>query len=856
VRRRILLFLAGLGIRYPRRIFVGSAMVAVATVLLFVLKPPVIQSDVLDLLPRDAPVVKDFRDATRDFKSLDYLFILLKTDDPVDHPAQSYEEFADLMAERLRKSGRVEGVDYRLQDYRPILDTMLPRALLYLSPENLEEVAGALSDAGIRDQVSKNRELLSNPASFLTKDLIRLDPFGLLRILGKQFSGKATQIEVDASDGYYASRDASALLLIVRPKKPAQDLPFSKALMAEVRNAEAAARTALAADGGGDDLRHLAVKYGGGYPIAQSDFKLILRDAVLNTVSSLALVLFIYMWAFRRKSSLAYGWVPLLFGMLVTFGVVHLMGVTLNSATAGFGALLIGLGIDFPTVLYGRYVEERNRGVEVGDAIRSAMGNPAPSVLTGALTTAATFAAMFVTHFPGMHQVAILTGVGILLCALSVFLLLPAMLQANHLRARKSGVEPVFHMHVFGFEKLATLAHRRPVATLATTGLLTLGLLYAATGITVDDNIQNLRSKSNEGIEVSLEVAKTFGASLSYMMALVEGSTPDEIVSRSEKVVEAAKPFVDRKEILFADSLSTYLPPAVRQREVMARLAAGSSSEFDPARICRSFTEASIAGGFEPSYFTPSLAALPAMVAPAGPVTFGELMGGPAAPLISKYIVEKKPGHYRGVVYLFIPENLKNLDPEKIGRSISAAVPGTKVVGVNLLGRFLREMVATDAARAFLVGMLLVLLLIALGFRDLFSGFLSLVPLALGMVWMLGTMSLLGLRLDIMNIFVTTMILGVGSDYGIYIVHRFREGGGRDIPRLINESAKPVAIAALTTVAGFGSMSISSYPGLRSMGYVSLLGTLFCMLTTLTVLVALLTLVARRRDRGKAGQAP
>jgi hypothetical protein len=106
-----------------------------------------------------------------------------------------------------------------------------------------------------------------------------------------------------------------------------------------------------------------------------------------------------------------------------------------------------------------------------------------------------------------------------------------------------------------------------------------------------------------------------------------------------------------------------------------------------------------------------------------------------------------------------------------------------------------------------------------------------------------------------MNIFVTTLILGIGSDYGIYFVHRHEEPDGRDMDRVVQEAGAPIAIAALTTMAGFGSMVTSSYPGLRSIGWVSLLGTVFSMVGTLTVLVAILTLWDRHRAR-KGAKSP
>lgn len=853
MRQALLLRLAELGVKRYRWIFACAGILAISVIALFLLRPPRIQSDVLDLLPADDPIVRDFKAATQDFKSLDYLFILLKTDDPKGHPAQGYEGFADSMAQRLRKSPRVDGVEYRLQDYQGILQEMLPHTLLYLPPNDLGEVAVRFSDEGIREQVAKNRELLANPASFLTKDLIKFDPFGLFPVLKKHFAGKATRLDVDVSDGYYISRDASALLLIVRPKRPAQDLPFSKALMAEVRGTEAAVRGELAADDSDGALKHLSLRYGGGYPIAQSDFRLIMRDAVVNTVSSLALVLFIYLWAFRRKTALAYGWVPLLFGMLVTFGVVHLLGVTINSATAGYGAILIGLGIDFPTVLYGRYIEERNRGVAVREAIASVMGNTGPGIWVGALTTATTFGVMLFTHFPGTRQVGLLTACGILFCALSVFLLLPAMLYSNHLRTERKGMEPEFRMHVFGLDKLGKVAHEHPRATLWITGALTVGLAISAAGIGLDDNVQNLRSKSNEGMEASMEVARTFGASLTYMMALVDGRSPDEVVEKSERVVDAVQPYVKRGEVLFTDAISTYLPPESRQREVMARLAQGSSGDYSVPRIRKTFVQACEAQGFEPGFFTPYLTSLQDMLGPKKPVSFEDLKRGSAGPIVSKFLVEKGPGHYRGVIYLYIPDEYKRFEPEDMVRAVSAAVPGAKVVGINRLSQFLRNLVERDAAMAFILGTLLVLLIVALDFKSLSAGFYSLVPLLAGLVWMLGTLRLLGEKLNIMNIFVTTMIIGIGSDYGIYFVHRYMEDDGHDMLRVIRETGKPIVIAALTTIAGFGSMSLSSYPGLRSMGYVSLLGTLYCMVATLTVLVAILTVREGRHSRDGSG---
>ena len=847
MREAILRNLARICARGYKWVLTGAGLIAAAAITLFIVKPPHIQSDILDLLPRHNKVVENFRMAMEDFKSLDYLFIVLRTNDPKGHPIENYEEYADEMAAGLKKSGMVEGVEYKLQDYESVVDKMLPYTLLYLSPRDLGDVAERFSDARIEKQMAFNRQLISNPASLMTKQIIQYDPFGLFPVLKKHFMGKTRQLKIDLSDGYYLSKDGTSLLMIVRPKRPAQDIPFGKKLMRYVAGLEKETRSNWKKDTG-ESPSYLRVQYGGGYPIAQDDANLIKRDAVVNTISSIILVMLVFVWAFRRKSALVYGWLPLLFGLLLTFAVAHLIGVTINSLTAGFGALLIGLGIDFSIVMYGRYIEARNSGKGVEESISIIMGTTGKGVMVGAVTTAFTFAALLLTSFTGMQQVGIFTSLGILFCAGSVFVLLPAMLYLHHVHKTKKGIEPTFHMHGFGFQFIARWSYKHPKWTLGIAAVLTLAMGISALGIKLEDNVQNLRSPNNKGIAVTKEVGREFGASLTYMMAVVDSSSPQGVLEDTHKVDAAIRPYLKSGDVLFTDSLTTYLPSIKTQDEVLKVLHKDPAGKFSYDRIYKAFTKACEANGFNVEYFSPYLKNLRKMLAPSGPLTYADLEKGPLGPLVSRFIVKKGPDHYRGVVYLYIPTEFKRFAPQGLVRTVEDAVPGARVVGINVLSKVLRGQIKKDALLAFVVGNIVVFLIILLDFRNLRLAFYALVPLAVGLIWMLGSLRFLGESLNMMNIFVTTLILGIGSDYGIHFVHRYMEEDGHDMARVIQEIGVPIVIAALTTIAGFGSMSLSSYPGLRSMGYVSLLGTVYCMLATLTVLVALLTLVDRRKQ--------
>jgi len=103
--------------------------------------------------------------------------------------------------------------------------------------------------------------------------------------------------------------------------------------------------------------------------------------------------------------------------------------------------------------------------------------------------------------------------------------------------------------------------------------------------------------------------------------------------------------------------------------------------------------------------------------------------------------------------------------------------------------------------------------------------------------------------MNFVNAFVTTMILGVGIDYGIYIIERISQEGLSN-PAGLLETGKAVIMAALSNVGGFGTVGFSNYPGLASMGIVSAIGSITCLITALTALPALMILTrtgARRR---------
>jgi predicted RND superfamily exporter protein len=154
--------------------------------------------------------------------------------------------------------------------------------------------------------------------------------------------------------------------------------------------------------------------------------------------------------------------------------------------------------------------------------------------------------------------------------------------------------------------------------------------------------------------------------------------------------------------------------------------------------------------------------------------------------------------------------------------------------------------------RALAVGASLVLLVLLVDFRNLRDTLLAVVPLTMGILWTVGGMRLLGLQLNFANMVGVLLIIGVGIDNGVHVVHRVRLEGSEGIDVVLRHTGRAVVISSLTTMVGFGSLALADHAGLASLGKMLLLGVGACLVCSLVVLPNLM--VSLGIVRGDAGR--
>ena len=832
--------LAKLCLRHSKQIAIAAAVLAILS---FVAGSRLtFDPDLLNLIPQKNKQVNDFRKVLKDMGTIDYHILVMEM--PAARDVHEYDSLIEAVAQGYKNDPRIEDVSYKIPNPLDFVDVILPRALLFLTPAELNAVAEKLSDAGIRESVAKNKALLQTPQSMALKQLVQYDPFGLAPVFLQKFGSAGGGFKIDVESGYYLSADHTTLIMLIKPKRPAQDVPFGKKLLADGEIIEG---TALAnfQKTAGANVPLPKISHTGGYTIANSDAELIRQDIVLNVLGSFFGVLALFIYAFRRVASVAYAALPMALGLAMTFGVAGLVYGQLSSASAGFAALLAGLGIDFITVFYGRYVDERNRGESTTHAMIVAIRNTVPAIFIAAITTAATFYAFLATDFRGMTQLGFLTGTGILFFLLCVVFLLPALIILGERRERRKA--PKLYLHSFGSGKLIDAALRRPKVTIWVWAAFIVVAFLVGTRVRFSDNIQDLRAKGNEGVIAQSKLTGKFGQSFDFMMYVIEGKSLDEVMERTYEATRDLDPLVQNKTIASYQSISTFLPPAQKQQAVIDELARGRADRFNPDRITNTFNAALAENGFRAGSYDEYMSLFRQTLTPTAPATLANI-DNPEILKLTQRFVKQVNGGWMSVIYLYPSGSRWPRDVPAGLMAVADKHPQDVLTGVNLVSGTLRRIVRADAVRSTLIGFFAVAIIMFVSFRGLKMTLLTFVPFLAGVSGMLGLMAVFNLEFNFMNIFVGLMVIGVATDYAVYMLERYKENpGGYRVAA--HETGKAVVMAALTAIVGYGSFALSHYPGLRSIGYASTFGIGLSGLAAITLLPAILVLGDEKNGR-------
>jgi predicted RND superfamily exporter protein len=169
-------------------------------------------------------------------------------------------------------------------------------------------------------------------------------------------------------------------------------------------------------------------------------------------------------------------------------------------------------------------------------------------------------------------------------------------------------------------------------------------------------------------------------------------------------------------------------------------------------------------------------------------------------------------------------------------REVRSVAPDA--TGGPVLFRAFLDRTRSSLTVASLLAALIVTILLAVDFRRARDVALALVPLALGVTWLVGLMGWLGIDANLANVAALPLVLGIGVDDGVHLIHRHRRRGSS--ASALGGVLRAIVLTTVTTVAAFGALGLAEHRGMRSFALVMTLGAACCLAATLFVLPALL----------------
>lgn len=719
-----------------------------------------IDTDILALLPRDAhdALLSDVTRRIADASARQVVVLVGGADSEAVQRAQAAfaaAMTADADGGLLRPSGSVEGwFDEARSFYAPYRDRLL-------TAEQREQ----LQHAAVDDLAGQALSSLYGPMGAPRLTEWRQDPLSLWsQWWQQQARGSGLQL---GEDGLLEADGKHWAVLQYETRDSAFQLDGERHLGGLLERAGQAAKAAA------PDLEVLHA----GVPL-HAEAAAVQANREINTIGwgSLAAVLLLVWLAFRSLRPILLVAASLLIGCGVALAVTVLVFGKVHVLTLVFGASLVGVAEDYGIHWFA------SRQAEPADRRWKLLRHLLPGLWLALLTSALAYLALGLAPFPGLRQMALFSVVGLAAAFLTVIFWFP-WLDGGTIRQTR------FSRWLGNtLERWPRLQGRRAVG-----GFVGVVLVLSALGIArldSDDDLRSLQSSPPALMAEQIRLSQLLGMPSPAQFYLVQGADAAQLLQREEALTQRLRGLIGEQRIGGYRAISDWLPsPAQQQAD------AALTARVEPAVL------AAVSEAVGETLQRPTFAATP--------LTVDAFLASSASQPFRHLWLGEVGGQLASVVMV---DDLSRADALATLRGASEGLPGVRWVDrtadfSQLLGHYRKLM-----GGLLLAGIALVFA--ALWWRYRGQAWRVFAPTLLAGALTLSLLGLFGQQVQLFNVLALLLLLGMGIDYGIFLVEHRGDAS----------AWLAVCVGAASTWLSFGLLGLSATPALRAFGLTLLFG--------------------------------
>ncbi len=848
-----------------------------------------------DLMPQNAPFQADYRAYRNEFGDQEEIVVVIESDEP-----SKTLRAADALYARLNGEKRL----FREIFYPGGLPLFRSNGMLFLPLEELQQLRKTLTMAA-----PVLRDLAASPSVeslflSLTRQIDGYLSHGdrttreslafMLTALNKGFSAASgvsapeskpqnnSSLSLDSflkggsgADSMLERAGRQQIITMTPIKDPDSFVAAEKSILA----AQSAVKDIL----GRAEFKGVTAGLTGVPVLEYEEMKTSQHDLEIATVLSLALTVALLLFAFRGIINVIAAMTALISALCLSFGFATATVGHLNILSMVFAVMLIGLGIEYGIQIILRFQEELKKGVHYREALETGIGGTFRSIVMAASTVAMAFITFAFTDFKGIAELGIIAAGGVVMCVITTFTVLPAMLMLLE-RFRKKTALPMPASHTDQKTMLVGSVYRYPKTTCCITLFLVLGSLYPALTMEFDYNLMNLQAKGLPSVEYAYKLMRSKENSGYFAVVAAQDLQEVRELTRRFELLPAVDHVVSTlsfvpdqqkeklSELAYLSKIMATVKP-VPYEETVNVMALPTVFEDFHGRVEQLKTalerEKAPEAGAVATFLTTLTTFFTTLEKEKDRNALGMLrnfQGELCSELPSKLITLKESLIVSEVYATDVPPQLEQRFRGKSGTYLMQISPRKEIFEATPLKEFVSQVksVAPHATgepvmvlesltimrdsyqKAFIFAFIGITAIVLINFRNVRFALLGLLPLGVGLLLMVGGMGALGIRFNSANIIVLPLILGVGIDSAIYIINRYRQGAETPGEVAAGSAGVGVFLNALTILSSFGTLMVARHQGVFSIGAVMSLGMTATVVAFLLFLPSLLSLWGKR----------
>ncbi len=521
----------------------------------------------------------------------------------------------------------------------------------------------------------------------------------------------------------------------------------------------------------------------GSVPLDHEMTTLLQSDMQKMVLLALSLVLGALLYFYRDLARALVPLLPMLISVIITIGILSIIGMKISPPTVAVAAMLIGMGIDYGAHITNRYYEERGEGKGLEESASISISKVGKAIIGTSVTTIVGFASIYISRISFMKDLSLSLVLGILIALISALTLLPiTIIYEEKIRRKLTGSieNPKIAVHTGRIRQLFVLItgitekHYKKLTIFFV--IATLFMSYGGTKIIMSAGTEDMLPQDSDVVQNLNRIESQFGSSDTGTIVIKATGGRDVIEPDLLKSSKAMQ------NLILANSHNTKVDSIDSFSSLVKEI---PDSESEIKQLIKNNPRAR-------EYFNDDYSILVINLQ-------GTFSGN------QKEMTENIGS---------IKENMRAVT---LPAGYEASLTGNTPIDHKMV-----QVASEDMTIMSTVGSIGIILVILLLFRSFTDSVIMGAPMIVGALWTFGFVGYMGIEINQFLIGFLSIILGLAIDFGMHITHRFREADS--IQETLTSVGPGILTGGLTTIFGYTALTIASLPIIKSLGVILVFG--------------------------------